>query len=617
MNARTRDGSIVGRRKRFSVMLACVTVAAGCRATAPGAPPVVAARAPAPVTPPPAPPLPELVLRAGEPAWRAMGISIVISSPAATEASLDALSAKLAVPTPMGHALLEALTGSKVNLRGVPLRRVLVDRLDPALPLVFVALAPGIGVSGGYCWGLAFRDAADARRTLDELGVETARRGGESTRRLPDGSVANLGVHGRTLLFSPTARLISVAGPLVEALQARGAAHVATISLYPQAMPVGAAVLGGSLETLLTSALRKERARRAAAPANAATPLSITDGLVAITTRMARMLGSVVADTRAARLELDLDEQVGLALRVVVEPVEGSALARSVAERTPIRVDPRVRTSDGNFVFAWGASTNPSSWLGVLDATGPAGRTFHADTVAWRRLFVGPLSCAGDLGLGAITSVCAQPLARGVKTADIFRRYAAYARDATAMIKELGIAGPPAPKIKVARDVLEVEQDTDVPGEAGPVRARRHELLGGVIRHTVLMTRPAEGLVAWAPDRAAATAALAARAAPAPPPSAALAAVLARAEGADLALALDLVSLLKGVFEATTDPKLHAALVMLRAIHGFDELHAPVGLTSRTGARAAYELHLPFETLRNVAGLMRPYMGVMGATPRP
>ena len=71
------------------------------------------------------------------------------------------------------------------------------------------------------------------------------------------------------------------------------------------------------------------------------------------------------------------------------------------------------------------------------------------------------------------------------------------------------------------------------------------------------------------------------------------------------------------MFEATTDPKLHEALVMLRAIHGFDELHAPVGLTARTGARAAYELHLPFETLRNVAGLMRPYMGVMGATPRP
>ena len=501
----------------------------------------------------------------------------------------------------------------------MPLRRVLVDRLDPALPVVFVALAPGIGVSGGYCWGLAFRDAADARRTLDELGVETARRGGESTRRLPDGSMANLGVHGRTLLFSPTARLCSVAGPLVEALQRRGTAHVAAISIFPQALPVGAAVLGGSFETLLTAALRKEREKRAAAPANAApAAFSITDGLVAITTRMARMLGSVVADTRAARLELDLDEQVGLALRVVVEPVEGSALARSVAERTPIRVDPRVRTSDGNFVFAWGAPMSPSSWLGdFFDASGPAGRTFHADAVAWRRLFVGPLSCAGDLGLGGITSVCAQPLARGVKTADIFRRYAAYTKDVAATIKELGLAGPPAPKVKVARDVLEIEQDTDVPGEAALVRARRHELLGSAIRRTVLMTRPAEGLVAWAPDRAAATAAPAARAAPAPPPSAALVAVLARADGADLALALDLVSILKGVFEATTDPKLHQALVMLRAIRGFDELHAPIGLTARTGARAAYELQLPFETLRNVAGLMRPYMGVMGATPKP
>ena len=601
-------------KRPVAFLCACVA-AASCRATAPAAPPVTAARAAAPA--PPAPPLPDLVFRAGEPPWRSLGLSGAFASPAATEASLDALSRKLELPTSFGHALADALASGKLGPGGVIVGRETLDRVDPVLPVVFVVLAPGIGISAGTCLGVSFRDAAGARRTLDELGVETARVGGESTRRLPNGLRVHAGVHGRTLLFSTDARFISVAGPLVEALQARGAAHPATLSVYPQALPVGPAVLGSAVEAVLTKALRQRQAKDAAGHAPPAGTPSITDGLVAAARVAARLLGSAIADTREARLELDLDERVGVALRFVVEPVEGSALARGLAPPAPARLDPRFRTSDGNVVAAWGSPVT-MTWLDALfDASGPAGKAFHADWKAWRRLFVGPGSCWGDVKLASATTVCAQPLARGAKPADLLRRYAAFDKDTAAWVRELGAPLPLAAKVRLTRDALEITQEMDVPGEPAAVRARRHELMGGAVRRSVMMVQPKSELYAWAPDRAAAAAAFAARAAPGAPPTPALAAVLTRAEGADVVVAFDLVPVMMSGLELTADARMRSALVMLNGVRGFADLHAPFGLTARLGARAAFELHFPLETLRNVADIMRPYMGVMGARPAP
>jgi hypothetical protein len=607
----------VGRFGALRCLLPWILAASGCRATAPAAPPVTPA--PVALAPSPVPPLPELGFRAGEPPWRALGISAVVRAPAATEAALDALSRTLALPTPLGRALIDVLTGPNRALRGVPLRRALFDSLDPAASLVLVTLAPGIGVTGGTAWGLAFRDAAAARRVLAQVGLETARAGGASTRRLTDGSVVHAGVHGRTLFFSTTPRLISVAGPLIEALAARPPEHLATVSVFPQALPVGAAVLGGGLEAIVTKALRDERAKPAARPGNGASrPFAITDGLVVTAGLASRLVGNVVADTRAVRLELDLDEHVGLALRLAVEPIAGSKLESGLRPPTPAKIDPRLLGPSSGLLLGWGMKSGGPTWFeDVFDASGPAGRALHADWSAWRRLLAGPGSCKAGLPLATLpTSLCAQPLARGVKSAEILRRNLSLARDTSAWLREIGMVGLSAPEVRLAGDAVEIDQDTDIQGEPAAVRARRHTQLGGAIRHTVLMAHAADGLYAWAPDRQTAAAALA-HPAPGAPPSPAEAAVLAHAEGADVVVMLDAASMTKDFLGTLTDPRIRQGFVMLGGIRGVTELHLPLGLTLRTGDRAAFELQVPVESLRNVADVVRPYMGVMGASAKP
>jgi len=130
------------------------------------------------------------------------------------------------------------------------------------------------------------------------------------------------------------------------------------------------------------------------------------------------------------------------------------------------------------------------------------------------------------------------------------------------------------------------------------------------------MARAADGLYAWAPDRQIAAAALAHPAAGGPP-SPATAAVLAHAEGADIVVLMDAVSVTEDLFEVLPDPRIRQASVMLSGIRGVAELRLPLGLTVRTGDRAAFELQVPVESLRNVADVVRPYMGVMGAAAQP
>jgi hypothetical protein len=549
---------------------------AGC-ATALGPPPPKVAPPP-PAAPAPAPAeasLPDLVFRAGEPPWRALGVSVVIGSPASLETSLDVLGAKLGLTDHIGRRFLEGMTStSEEELSGVKLTPQILDLLDRARPVVFIMLGPGIGVSSGDCWGLAFRDAAGARRGLALLGVETSRAGGESTRRLPDGTAVVAGVHGRTLLFSTTPKTLAVAGPLVEALQAGHVEHVASVAVYPQIFPVGADVIGAGFESGLVAELEKtraeQRAKRGPAPR-----FAVTDGLIATARHLARRFAQVVADTRVARLELDLDDRVGFALRVAFEPVEGSALARTLTPPTPFGVDPRLRGSSAPYLLSWGAPPGgPSVLDDLFEASGPAGKALHAEHDKWRRLFAGPGSCAHGLPAAPAAWLCAQPFARGVKAAEVVRRYAAVSKALTAWLHEIGVAAS--------------------------------------LPRSVAAARPEAGLYAGAPERKAAEAALAARIAPAPPPPA-LASLLAHAEGADVIVALDLVRLLTDGAATLPQPDLQGPFAKLGALQGFTAVRASFGLTARSGARAAYELQVPFETLRDVITFVRPYLTGLGA----
>jgi hypothetical protein len=546
----------------------------GCATSSTGAPPAGAptpAAGPAAKAPPP-PPLPELVFRAGEPPWRALGISIVLASPKSTEASLDALGAKLGWPLRIGGLFFDGVSDNDPeDLHGLKLGRQMLDQLDPARPVVFVVLGPGIGVNSGDCWGLAFRDAAGARRGLAFLGVETGRTGGESARRLPDGTTVVAGVHERTLLISTSPRMLAAAGPLVEALQAGHVEHVLTAAVYPQIFPVGAGVIAAGLDAAVTSELQKARDQQAAERGRGETPrVVVTDGLVATARHLARRLAEVVADTHAARIELDLDEKVGLAMRVVVEPLEGSALARALTPPTPFRLDARLDGASATHLLVWGAPPGTPSFVDeVFDASGRAGKALHAEHDKWRRLFAGPASCAGGLRDAPGAWLCAQPFARGAKAADVSRRYTAFSKALVAWLREVGFT----------------------PASVHPAVAARTEA----------------GLFAMAPERKTADAALAVRVAPSAPPPA-LASILAHAEGADVLVAVDFVGMIRDATATLLEPAVKVPLSKLGALRGFLDLRAPIGLTARSGARAAYELQVPFETLRDLSSFAKPYV---------
>jgi hypothetical protein len=586
----------------IAILGAGALAVAGCATAPPPAPPVTVAAVP----PPGPPPLPDLTFRAGEPPWGAMALSVVLAAPAAFETSLDALSRDIGLGEPIGRALVEGLGRAPQRLHGVAVDRALLDGLDPVLPVVFVTLAPGLGVKGGSCWGLAFRAPEDARHALDIAGVETARAGGESTRLLPDGTTVHAGVHGRTLLLSTTPRQIAVAGGLVEALQARPVEHLATAAVYPQVMPVGVGLMGTMFERWLTAVLRRAQAASASAPAKSpAAKITLTDGIINAFGVAARLAGGVVADTRTARLEIDLDPRLGVTARLVIEPAAGSALARTLAVTKPFRLDPRLRAFAASAFVASGGAVDGSGAAGeFLDASGPAGKKLHADFATWARLFPSPTSCAINLGL-ASTTVCTHEPGLAAKPGVAARAWVALTKDSMAWAREGGWSSQmPEPKVKISGDLLETEIDTDRPNDSPVVRARRHERLGGSIRRTVTVLRPADGLEVIGPDRRATAAALDALAKPSGPHRE-LDAILERAGGADLVAVLDLASLSTDVsFEIANEP-LRRALDASVNDPGLAVERALVVFTARTGDRATYELAVPLETLRAVAALAR------------
>src|SRR3989442_1489297 len=74
--------------------------------------------------------------------------------------------------------------------------------------------------ANGVCLAATFKDAAGARKTLEEIGPEVSRRGGESARRLPSGNTLWTGITDRTLLLSTSQGNIAAAGAVAIAEQA-------------------------------------------------------------------------------------------------------------------------------------------------------------------------------------------------------------------------------------------------------------------------------------------------------------------------------------------------------------------------------------------------------------
>src|SRR5262249_10798455 len=182
-------------RPRVGAWAGLAMLLAACATTAPARPP--AAPAPIAAAAPARAAIPDVTFRAGPPPRGAVGVTASIVAPAVIAARLDALAALAGPGATLRAEVYEAL-GSALEILRLPPGTL--DTLDGRMPIGSVFLAQGLGVTSAFCTGATFKDGAAARAALDRLGVELARLGPESTRRLPSGPIIYAGVHGRTLL---------------------------------------------------------------------------------------------------------------------------------------------------------------------------------------------------------------------------------------------------------------------------------------------------------------------------------------------------------------------------------------------------------------------------------
>jgi hypothetical protein len=619
---------------------AALLLAAACRTSAPATPPAtpaVAAATPAPPVVPPAtakspapaagttaasePPLPDVDLRpAGATPPPGRILSLAVASPAALADALDRLAQATGIDAAVGQGFLDSFDGTSGMsvIGGVPVTRAMLDRLDPARPITGVGLMPGIGVPGGLCVAATFRDAAGARRTLAEIGPELRRTGGVSTRRLrPDKDAPTkeasvfAGVSGRTLLLSSAEGTLMHAGALAIAMQATPPTDQAVVTLHVDALgPAGRGILQGALAKGMTEVADRMRKD----PKNRLSP-AIMKAVEALGTMGMRPL----AEVRSLRLALDVGADAGVALRLDVDPIPGSGLSRW-ATPSPYRLDPALPIGDdGTMVLSWGAVETGFSLIEEMAApTGPAGRALRKDLEAFAPSFARGGSCVIDVAKLPLRSYCAWDLKPGLKPAGVLDRYAAVIKSSHAWSMELVPRGPGAPRIRRARDVLEIEEPLGSADDDAATRAMRKIAFGGDTRRSAVTVKGGRLIVTQGPTArdllpaVARDAAAAGAAASAPASAPILTDMLARTKGSDAIFFVDLVSALVRIAEAATDPSVRQVGVMLAAVPGLATLRMPLVLSMRSNGAVAYELTLPRASVENAVRVIRPFMGTMG-----
>jgi hypothetical protein len=577
-------------------------LASAC-ATGPAPRAPAASRAPTPAASRPVPPvvepLPELAFRAGEPPRGAVGLTARVAAPDVIAARVDAIAALVDPKVTVSAEIHAALAAALAGLRLPP---DILPSLDARLPIGLVFLMEGLGIKATVCVGAAFKDGAAARAAVDRLGVETARKGAESIRRLPSGKTIHVGVHGRTLLVSTTPGGSALTGPLVEELQAPPAGALAEITFFPRVViPLDGPGLALAARQLAAADIEKDP--------------NLTPAMARALSAAVVSLAPRLADVNVARLSLDLDTQGGLALRFTLEPVPGSTLGRALAAHAPHVLDARVGlASDEAMVAAWSAPPNVlAAMKEIVSATGPLGRQLGTDLAALGQVGDGSGSCSVELRPSGVRSLSAWRLRPGARPADVLRRYAAYVRSERAFLERFSPGEEPT-KIKTAGGIMEIDTGhTPTPRELEGFR----QILGGEARYSAATVRGDALFVATAVNAADARAVLASASAPPPSVAAAIAAADARARTADGIVYVDWAVLLLQMMSAVTAPEIHDVALMLRAIPGMTELRLPVELTATTGPSAVYELRVPGTAFESLARLARPYLGTMGKPPSP
>ncbi|HEX3901821.1 MAG TPA: hypothetical protein VH853_03160 [Polyangia bacterium] len=575
--------------------------AVGCRTAGPLAPAgPSAALAPAP----PRAPLPLIALAPADAVRARLALTAVVAPAVEIERQFAQLVRRLGVPFNPSESLLDLLTRP---IGGVRLGHLATAELDPARAVALVGIAEPIGLRVSLCLAIPFRDAGSARRALEATGVEEQRADGASARRLPGGRIVWAALGERTLFLSKAPAAIRAGGAL--ALEIAAAASVgpapgaATLEVHPQAfgpgLPLLARVAGLGAARNVATAKRPGRQK-------------ITPAMSAMLQGFGGLLAESVAETRLVRIVLGANEDTGLAFRLELVPLAGTAFAQDIATAAPYSVDARLPIGDDRTALtAWG-TRGPAAALLVALIKG-SGLPAQPLALAFDRMgeeIDGAASCAMRFGK-PIETYCSWPLKPGARPREAVERYLRLAEETSASSGALtGHFQEPA-KIERHGDVVEIDEPSAF-DDRPSAKAARQIALGGEIRRVAVTVKDGRLLTAQGAKPRELLATLT-RATP-NVPGALLGPALARTGDANTFLYFDLPSMLVELSAGSEDPGLRQLHLMLAAIPGMAELRAPLVMTIRGHDQVDVELVASTATLENVARVVRPFMGVMGTS---
>jgi hypothetical protein len=555
---------------------------------------------------------PKLALRPAEEARAALGILVTTASPDALAAELDAFARDAALPLPLGQTALDMIL--KELAGGMHLSREQLSRLAPTESVAVVALFPRANTPEGVCAALSFKDAALAQKTLDELGPETARQGAVSARKLSldsDDSSSKkrrfgdqvwAAVSDRTLLVGSSPEVLLAGGALaIEAQQAPRDGQI-VVTVHPQAMAPRAA-----FPVLIEQAARGMD-EELAKDLPAGKKQKITPPMRRLLVAAFKALATPVVDARSVRLSARLDSKNGFLVQTDVEPEKPGAAAH------PFNVDATLPIlDDRTAVFAMGE--HPAAvdvMTTALGATGPAGKTMAKELETFLGTVVAGGSCAVTFAPPPMTGICVYPLRPSVTPKRALDGYAAMLNDVQPWNNELLGRGKTTTKVKRSKDLIEVETTQS---EAEPAaRAVRVSLLGGDTVRNAVTVRDGRLVQVQGPNPRELLEQLGARkgdVSKAP----ILASTLTRYKEAEGLFYFDFMSLFSSALKGVQDPTGKQLGAMMGAVPGLVDLRAPLVVTLRGGATTGVDVQIPFQSLANVAHVVSPFVGKMGAAP--
>jgi hypothetical protein len=586
---------------------------AGCKTAAPAAPVATPAhgQAAAPATPLPsqAAAMAEPVLKPGAAAAGALGMSLLIASPLKLVADLDALSKSLELPVSLGQSLLPTLT-SAGGPGGIKVARETLDRLDVTRPLAVIWLARGSGVPAGWCVAIAFKEKAFAWEVLQTAGTGSGQNEGTFERHLPSGDLVWGAVKDRQLLISGSRETLLAAGSLAIAAQTTPMTGQALFTLSPSVM---ARSTGQPLDVLLAGVLGLAVAEMEKDASKTGKPL--TPASKKMTEALLKTLIRPLSEIAMARVSLEIGAGRGVVVRAEAQPTPGSQLATKAGHVSPYLFDLALPVrSDATMAVAWGdvAPWLPD-WIQVVEASGPAGRAAGKDLGTLFGESINGGSCAVDLGVVPVVSMCSLAVRPGVDAARALDRYLAFLQSSNAWDAEVDGHKPKPLKVKRAGKVVEIEKAIEA--RDPQVMAVMKSILGGDVARSALTVKDGRVVLAVGAKPRELLDRYGRQQAPMKTAAPIVARTLldtASANGVGLG---DVMAILSKVAANSKELAGQPLVGMMAAVPGLADMHAPVVLTSRGGAVPAIEFQVPFATLQNVARVVSAFMGQMGAMP--